>query len=206
MKPLFSLVLVLICSSGFAADFSRAGTIEFGGVFKGFAGKTVDASIERRSGDLELDSIFGGGINLGYHFSDHLNVNTDFVFSRADVSFSGSGLDLEDDADFLAWMVNLDYYILPTRFTPFVTGGLGLLSLNNENDDDWFVFYPQRREISLSEVNLLWNAGAGVRWDPIEHLYIKLAYRLNGTELEYSDEHTLLHSVILAIGYSFQPR
>ena len=86
------------------------------------------------------------------------------------------------------------------------SAGLGLLSMNNEYDHDyWYCCYPQDQEIRISEVDFLWNVGVGLRWDPIDHLYVKLAYRLTGTELEYADEYMFLHSVMLTVGYSFKP-
>jgi hypothetical protein len=39
----------------------------------------------------------------------------------------------------------------------------------------------------------------------MDHLYIKLAYRLSGTELQYADKEMLLHSVMLTVGYTFKP-
>ena len=153
-----------------------------------------------------MDDVFAGGINFGYHITDHFNINTDFLYSSADLHFSSPGLGLNEDADFLAWTVNLDYYILPTRFTPFLTAGLGILSLDNGYDDyyywyDWY--YCCDQEIPFSDVNFLWNVGAGIRWDVTDNIFLKAAYRLSGSELEYSSDHMFMHSVVAFIGFRF---
>ena len=196
---------LLLSSSTFASDFDRTGTFEVGGILQWYEGDTVDAHIRDRSGDLEMDDLFGGGISFGYNIIHQLNVNTEFVYSSTDVRFSGPDFDFRDDVDFWAWTVNLEYYILPTRFTPYVTAGIGLLSLYNDYRDDWYYYYyyPSDREVPMDEVNFLWNVGAGVRWDTPANLYLKAGYRFTGSEMEHSSDQLLMHSVFLVIGYNF---
>src|SRR5436190_3689034 len=130
--PLISLAGFL--SSAAAEDFHRAGMSEIGGIFQGTFGETVDGSINGTRGNLKLDDLFAGGINFGYNITDHLNVNTDMLFTDVDLRFSGGGFSLHDDAPAILWTVNLDYYILPTRFTPYLSAGVGLVSMYNEYD------------------------------------------------------------------------
>src|SRR3954466_2856349 len=203
-------VVPLVCLANFlfsasASDFHRAGMFEVGGVFQGSFGQTVRGQIEGIHGDLQLDDLFAGGINFGYHITDYLSVNTDLLGTQADLRFRGSGFDLHDDAPAAIWTVNLDYYILPTRLTPYLSAGIGLLSMDNQYDDNYYYCcYPQHQEIHISEIDFLWNVGIGLRWDPLDHLYLKLGYRLSGTELEYADEYMYIHNIMLTVGYSFK--
>jgi opacity protein-like surface antigen len=205
------LSVLLLCLLNFvqpavASDFHRAGMFDLGGVFQGTFGDTVKGNINGTEGDLELDDLFAGGVNFGYHITDYLRVSTDLLGTEADLRFKSGGVELHEDAPAAIWTVNLDYYILPTRFTPFLSAGVGLLSMDNRYNDDWCCCcYPDHNEIDVSEVDFLWNLGAGLRWDPMDHLYIKLAYRLSGTELQYGDKEMLLHSVMLTVGYTFKP-
>ncbi|MGZ8920575.1 MAG: outer membrane protein [Limisphaerales bacterium] len=184
-------------------DVSRAGKFEIGGAFQWFGGETMDGSVEGEAGDLKFDDVFTGGLHFGYNISEQLNLNTEFVFGTTDLSFSNAAGRVSDKADFLAWTVNVEYYVLPTAFTPYVNAGIGIIGLENEYESDGWYAYRRDRELPLSEVNFLWNVGAGLRWDPIDHLYLKLGYRLNGTQFDYSDEYMLLHSVLFTAGYSF---
>lgn len=207
MKLPFSFLLGVVVCLDVAAQEVRFGKFEIGGAFQWFAGQTVNGDVGGTGGRLKVDDIFSGGLHFGYNFTEQLNVNTEFVFGEADLSYSSAGGSRSDDASFFAWMVNLDYYILPTRFTPFVSAGIGLLGLTNEYEDDyWYYYYWDDRELPIDEVNFIWNVGGGVRWDPIDNLYLRLGYRLNGTQLEYADEYMYVHSVILAVGYSFDSR
>ena len=185
-----------------AQEIVREGKFEIGGAVQWFGGQTVDGTFDGRSGDLKMDDLFAGGLHFGYNITDQLNINTEVVFGRADLSFSSGGARVSDKADFAAMTVNLDYYILPTRFTPYVSAGLGFLSLENKYEDDGWFYIIVDRELPVSEVDFLWNVGGGLRWDPIDQLYLKLAYRLSGTELEYADDYMLLHSVLFSVGYS----
>src|SRR5687768_8911898 len=88
MKTL-SLVSLFLAASAFAQfePSGRTGLFEVGGVIQGFSGDTVDGRFGGVDGELELDDLIGGGINFGYHINEHLNINTDFVFSSADINF-----------------------------------------------------------------------------------------------------------------------
>jgi opacity protein-like surface antigen len=186
-------------------ESARTGTFEVGGTVQWFSGETVDGHFAGRDGELELEDLVGGGINFGYHLNEYLNINTDLVFSSADVNFFSPGVrSLHDDADFFAWTVNLDYYILPTRFTPFLTGGIGLLYMDNWYDDYWYCCYPPQQEIPISETDFLWNVGGGLRWELTDNIVLKLGYRLYGAELEYANEHMFMHSGLLSILYHFR--
>jgi opacity protein-like surface antigen len=205
ITAVFSILFLHLSSPAHAQEIVRAGTFEIGGAVQWFGGQTVDGTFDGRSGDLKMDDLFGGGLHFGYNITDQLNINTEMIFSRAELAFSSEGTRVSDKADFIAWTVNLDYYILPTRFTPYVSAGLGFLSLENQYEDYGWYFIIVDRELPVSEVDFLWNVGGGLRWDPIDHLYLKLAYRLSGTELEYADDYMLLHSVLFTIGYSVGP-
>ena len=195
-------ILIAHSASVQAQEIVRAGKFEVGGAVQWFGGQTVDGTFDGRSGDLKMDDLFGGGLHFGYNITDQLNINTEVIFSRAELAFTSAGTRVSDKADFASMTVNLDYYIFPTRFTPYVSAGLGFLSLENQHEDYGWFYVIVDRELPVSEVNFLWNVGGGLRWDPIEHLYLKLAYRLSGTELDYADDYMLLHSVLFSVGYS----
>src|SRR5688500_13566490 len=73
-------------------ESGRTGTFEVGGTAQWFSGETVDGRFGGRDGDLELEDLFGGGISFGYHINEHLAINTDLVFSRADMNFVSPGV------------------------------------------------------------------------------------------------------------------
>ncbi len=212
MKPCplaLALALFLISPSVSAQlrlrESGRTGTFEAGGLVQWFSGETVDGRVRGYNGDLELEDLVGGGFTFGYHINEYLNVNTDFFFSNADLNFVVPGVgSLHDDASFFAWTVNLDYYILPTRFTPFLTAGIGVLLMDNWYDDYYYCCGFPDREIPISEADFLWNVGGGLRWEVTDNVVLKLGYRLYGTELEYASEHMFMHSGTLSILYHFR--
>ena len=197
-----SIAVLHVCSSIQAQEIVRAGKFEIGGAVQWLGGQTVDGTFDGRSGDLKMDDLFGGGLHFGYNITEQLNINTEVIFSRADLAFSSEGERVSDKADFASFTVNLDYYILPTRFTPYVSAGIGFLSLENQHESDGWFYVIFDRELPVSEVNFLWNVGGGLRWDPIDHLYLMLGYRLYGTQFDYADDYMLLHSALFTIGYS----
>src|SRR5688572_813891 len=114
---LLRLVVCSVIASSALAQFrfqesGRTGSFEVGATIQWLSGETVDGRLGGRDGDLELEDLFGGGMNFGYHINEYLNLNTDLFFSNADINFVSPGVgSLHDDAEFVAWTVNLDYYV-----------------------------------------------------------------------------------------------
>ena len=160
-----------------AADFHRAHKFETFAV-----GQWSGAD---KSGILRFGNDFGGGLGLGYNLTDHLNINTDVVFSR--VKLADSTATFRTDANHIAAHVNLDAYLLQGPIAPFLTGGLGV--------DDY-----DGSKGTISRAALSYKVGAGLRWDINSTFFAKAMYRTAWADIQNSER---FHTVSLMLGIKF---
>ncbi len=162
-----------------AADFHRAHKFETFAV-----GQWTGSD---KAGILRFGNDFGGGLGLGYNLTDHLNVNTDVVFSR--VSLERGSATVKTDANHIAAHVNLDAYLLQGPIAPFLTGGLGVDSFDGSSGT-----------LKISKSELSYKVGAGLRWDINSTFFAKAMYRIAWADIQNSER---FHTVSLMLGIKF---
>lgn len=145
-----------------------------------------------------ISSTHGGGFGLGINLTDHMNVNTEFIFTTFDSDSAIDALDIQLGA--FIWNANLDFNLLKSRLTPVISGGLGFFRFDNDTD----VFVDgQGNEYTTEETNFSWNVGAGLRWDVTNQFLIKAMYRINWTQFTNADDHLELDGLMVGIGATF---
>ncbi len=174
-------------------EFSRAGKLELAAFGQSLTGGNTVSGFGGAA-SLKLDSGYGGGLALGYNLTDHFNVNTEIVGSALDVKLNALGVPLSPHATLLGWNVNLDYNILKSRFTPLITGGVGLTRIFGD-------FQVAGSE--FAETDLSWGVGGGARWDITDRWFMRAVYRANWTLMKDTDSAPMTHTVTLGVGFKF---
>lgn len=184
--------LLLFCVVGAttsaAQEWSRSGRIEFYGMVQNMDGDSTSGLGVM----MKLDSTSVIGLGYGTNFGDHVNLNMDIWMGSTSVTGEALGVTVQGDTSLLGLDFNLDINLLPHRFTPVVTGGLGFINFSGDIEG-----YP------FGEVDLSYNYGAGFRWDATDHLLFKIIYRFTKTQLEETDKAVMLDGAMLSIGYIF---
>ncbi len=135
----------------------------------------------------EIDSTIGWGLGLGYNFTEYLELNFDAYWS--DAGYRANYID-ENGAPQISGgtlssnsaNVALTYNILPRRFTPFITGAVGMQFFNTDIpvgppiDGCWW--YPWLGQVcsyqpTYREDNTAYAALAGVRFEFGRAMYLK---------------------------------
>lgn len=102
-----------------------------------------DIEVAREEGQLltiEFQSAIAEGFEFGYRVSDRWGVEIDFVHSIPDVELVSGPVSVKvDDERTIALTGNLNYYFpVPGRWTPFVSGGLGVMLRQEDQSDQDF--------------------------------------------------------------------
>lgn len=102
-----------------------------------------DVEVAREEGQLltiEFQSAIAEGFEFGYRVSDRWGVEIDFVHSIPDVELVSGPVSVQvDDERTIALTGNLNYYFpVPGRWTPFVSGGLGVMLRQEDQSDQDF--------------------------------------------------------------------
>ncbi len=104
----------------------------------------------------------GGGLGFNGHLSDHFAIGIEGAIGSADVG--------REDGLFYTALANVEYNILKSRFTPFVTASGGLIGLE-VHSGSWI--FGDTKETTRGA----FGGGVGLRWDVTDHFLIKATYR-----------------------------
>lgn len=153
-----------------------------------------DASVDASgiSASVSLDSAYGGGVAFGFDLSNYLTLGVDLWGGVGDFKGTAPGLERTYSASLFGMNTFLDYNILKSRFTPLLSANLGFLTMSADVDN-----------VSAGETDFLFGVGGGVRWDISDNWFAKAVYRLNWMEFEGVDELTMVHGVLVQVGYRF---
>ena len=123
---------------------------------------------------------------MGYNFNHYLNLNLECGAGSLDARQTGGTA--------YSGMANLEYNILKSRFTPFLTVGAGFLA---------YEFRDQSRSFlnKVPQVDGVVGGGAGLRWDVTDCFFVKAAYR--PLSISRGPNDGLAHSVTVGAGFSF---
>ena len=198
MKSILTLGSLLTVVAASAADgpFATASRANRWEIY-GFGDYLSGANTTKAAGggvELEFDKGFGGGVAFGYNINNHLNFNTEMGGGTIDLEARGFGNTIQGDATTFKWNLNLDYNVLKTRLTPFLSGGVGLMHFSGD-------FGGSSSE--FSETDLSWGAGGGLRWDISDRWFVKAQYRATWASLKDSDNTTLFHGASVGVGFKF---
>ncbi len=200
------------------AHFDRQGWTEVYGI--GQYLHSDDITFDSPSGDtkIKMDDTGLGGFGIAYHFNNHFSVHGDLMFGGATFSGNvptelGNTIHIKQDALLQTGRFNVDWNIINTRLTPFLTAGIGYQYLETELEnappvgycwwDPWWGWVCYYDHPYAWETDFTWNAGGGFRWNVTDHFVVKAT--AGATWLEYSGGHGITTQLegIFSIGWSF---
>lgn len=149
------------------------------------AGDDTTATAFGTDFDVDYDDSFGIGVGIGRNVNDYVNLNATLLVGEASVDVDAGAFTVSDDATLVAPDFNIDWNILDTDVTPFVTAGAGLMMFFGGEDN---------------ETDFSYGAGAGLRWDISHDAFLKVWYRAKWFELDETDDALLLHTFNVGIG------
>jgi opacity protein-like surface antigen len=191
------LVFTMTASICSAQEWSRKGKTELFGMIQQMGSEEIKYSFtDILPVTLDMDSATVYGIGYGYNMTDHWNINTDLLFGSADTDVKIVDTKAETvDMDYVLWDINFDYNIWKSRFTPLVTGGIGIM--------DFGIDTTAIGVEEVSESNFSYNLGAGVRWDVKDNLLLKVMYRSTWTEFDDANQDLQYDSFSLSVAYMY---
>jgi len=161
---------------------------------------------------VEIDTHVQGGVGIGYNLNQFWNVNFELLMAAPDFHVTSPELSgsITDTVYMGSGKLNLDWNILPGRFTPLVSAGIGFVTLTVNDPNDYVECYPDYwwgyvcYESTQTEAAFTWNVGGGVRLDLGHNLFVKA---VAGVEWWLLDQaHNLPYSIFgnLSVGMTFR--
>jgi len=188
-------------SSGEEHMRTRAGRWEIFLFGQEMDGDEAHETINGAKFDTTVDDFTAVGLGAGYNVNDYFGIRLDAFGGSTDVKIETDLDFLEEDTDISGINLNFDVHFFPGPFTPFVTAGIGVITLYEDFDDHHHHHsYYDDYDYSTS---FSYNAGVGVRWDIRNHFFLKALYRSTWSELEDTDETLQFDGFSMFAGYLF---
>jgi Outer membrane protein beta-barrel domain len=172
------------------------------------AGPTATGDLGFRFDDT---GIFG--IGLGYNINKYLEVTGEFSFGYPNYTVSFLGSSLSGEAFMHSGNFNLEYHILPGKFTPFISGGIGYLYVDSQVPsgppsaycfwDYWWGYTCTGSTPTYHNTLLNLNAAAGVRWDIGEMFFLKASVGGGWANVHNSADWLQTIQITAAAGWRF---
>ena len=166
----------------------------------------------------DLDSTFGLGFGFGYNFSDHLALHWDTTWNTIDyhakgVDGSGNTHKLSGELDTVSTLINVSYYFLPGRTTPFVAGGIGWIWVDTNIPsgdpvtgcwwDPWwgYICYPIQPTYSSTDTS--YNLATGMRWDLSRQVFLRGSVGRQWIDYNDANGFPAVYYARVSLGFKF---
>lgn len=136
-------------------------------------------------------AVFGFGV--GWTINDHFEVRMEFDYVSADYRAEWGDYWLSGEMWMNNGRINLDYNFVAGPLTPFATVGIGYHYFDTGIPtgpggyycwwDYWWGYVCTGYVETYDEFDLALNAGAGLRWDISDHLFMKAQALVNWIDM-----------------------
>lgn len=160
--------------------------------------------------DFDDDALWGFG--LAYHLNSHFSVRAEFTAGYPDYEASWNGETLHGESFVQEGRFNLDFHLLETPMTPYVSGGLGYFYVDTGIPTGppgyyyWWDYYwgsvVSVYQPTYTDTFFTLNAAVGLRWDVSDEFFIKIEGTAEWIEMS-SDIWVQSMRATLAAGWKF---
>jgi opacity protein-like surface antigen len=186
-----SFILGAFCSASAFAD--RQPGWDFGGEL--LYQDSQDVNFEGGS-SASMDDDLGIALTFGYRFNSRLELVFGLDWNTVDYDFEvvedptapgpGTGFTGSGDLESFTPRVGLNFNILEGDITPYLTGGVGWAFIDTNIPDSpaytscwwdpWYGYWCGTYQSTRSIDELMYNVGAGVRWDISPEISLRFGY------------------------------
>lgn len=153
---------------------------------------SVSAAGEEGSA-IEVDSSVGWGFNLGWNWTENINLSYKYMMNKPDYvatlipdDLVNSPINIGYTMSKVSHQLNATYNILQRPLTPFIAGGVGYAKLDSNIPngldratcwwDPWYGYICNTEWNTFKATEFTYNVGVGVRWDFSDFIFTKAAY------------------------------
>jgi opacity protein-like surface antigen len=195
------LVLMLVAmvpGVSLSDDWQRGGKEDFLFTFQSMEPATMRGQAAGINVAIDMDRTYAGGFEGGWNISNYLQLGLDVYLggNSATASSPSSSVVLHSSVLFLALYGRMDINILPYRFTPLVTGGVGVRRMGGAWKSEVGV------DSTFDETNFSWEGGVGVRWNVTDRFLMKAMYRFMWVNVDGASSPLRMDGFTLGIGFT----
>ena len=167
----------------------------------------------------EFKSSTGFLIGLGYELSDHFEVGANFTYDDRDYDARLAGdqpgevFPVKGSIESMGVMLNLHYYFLTGRFTPFITTGVGwnFVDTNIPTEppqvgcwwNPWYGYICQDFQETKNVDGFAYQLGAGLRYRVNPSISVSGGYQMSWLEFPKADGTPSFDGLQLILNWGF---
>ena len=167
----------------------------------------------------EFKSGTGFLIGLGYELSDHFEVGANFTFDERDLDARLAGdqpgevFPVKGSIETMGVMLNLHYYFMTGRFTPFLTTGVGwnFVDTNIPTEppqigcwwNPWYGYICQDFQDTKSVDGFAYQVGAGLRYRVNPSISVSGSYQMSWLDFPKADGTPSFDGLQLILNWGF---
>ncbi|WFB34936.1 outer membrane beta-barrel protein [Kiritimatiellota bacterium B12222] len=177
---------------------NRMGTWDMGLPFSFSLSDTING---QGGSQIKLKDGFGFGFLANYHFTNQFSLGGSFMWESRDytattVNDEGESNKYSNLMDSSTIALNATYYVLPGKFTPFISGMLGysFVDTNVPNGlpdtncyyDPWWGYVCNSYVPTKTEDGFSYGVGLGLRGEFSESFAVQLSYNRTWMDIDYN--------------------
>lgn len=153
--------------------------------------------------EARIESDLGWGMGFGYNVNERVNVG--FAFTWRSTPYTATvvaDVDPREAQDYSSWLdastvaLGADFNLLPKRFTPYVSGGIGWTFIDSNIPADlyqgcwWHPWYGYMCGTAVSTYGtdeFSYSIGVGLRLELSEMFFVRVGYDYNGVNIDGAD-------------------
>lgn len=153
-----------------ASESVRAGRWEAGPTFVYLDAESYGTASGNTTYLFDADPSYGAGATLSYHLTEHFSISSDLLAGNVSgAAYTKTGSQPQRSTDFsgtgFTGLLNGEWNILKSRFTPVIAGTVGFATTDAE------------RAAGASSAEFVYGLGAGARWDFSDRWSVKALFR-----------------------------
>jgi len=167
----------------------------------------------------EFKSSTGFLVGLGYDLSDHLEVGANFTYDERDYDarlagdVPGEVFPVKGSLESMGVMVNLNYYFMTGRFTPYITTGIGwnFVDTNIPTEppevgcwwNPWYGYICEGFQETKNVDGFAYQLGAGMRYRLNQSLSLTGGYQMSWLDFPKADGTPSYDGLQLILNWDF---
>lgn len=167
----------------------------------------------------DFDSSIGFLVGLGYELSDRFEVGANFTYDKRDYDARLAGdepgevFPVKGDLESMGVMVNLSYYFMTGRITPFITTGIGwnFVDTNIPTEppqvgcwwNPWYGYICQDFQDTKNVDGFAYQLGAGMRYRLNQSISLTGGYQMSWVDYPKADGTPSFDGLQLILNWGF---
>ncbi|TVZ40236.1 opacity protein-like surface antigen [Alteromonadaceae bacterium 2753L.S.0a.02] len=177
-----------------------------------------NARLEYEGGTwIDIDDDYGWGFRFGFNYTENLSLGFQFDWLSspytaylAPAEDTTEGRTIRHKLDMWSGTVKGVYHFFPSRFTPFIEGGLGWATIDSNVASSppitgcywhpWWGLICDRYQSSYTDTSFSYELGAGLRFEATNNSFVRASISRRWIDADFATNSPAFYTAQIEIG------